>query len=116
MQESRGKFEERFFKLLVEDISTGDGALGTAAASSDIYNPATNINSADTYAPGTAVKPKMLGSGTQTRSGYVSKKKAKKAKKKIKGINFGTGKVKRVKLPGENEEDTHSEREKQSNG
>ena len=116
MQESSGKFKEIFFKLLAEDISTGGGALGTAAASSDVYNPATNINSGDTYAPGDARKSKMLGSGTQTRSGYVSKKKAKKDKKKVKGVNFATGKVKRVKLPGENEEDTHFEHEEQSNG
>ena len=39
MQESRGKFEERFFKLLAEDISTGGGALGTAAQGGTIFNP-----------------------------------------------------------------------------
>ena len=89
MQESRGKFEERFFKLLAEDISTGGGALGTAAASSDIFNPATNINSGDTYAPGDARKAKMLG-GVQTRSGSASKKKKDKKKKGVDGV-FLTG-------------------------
>ena len=89
MQESRGKFEERFFKLLAEDISTGGGALGAAAASSDIFNPATNINSGDTYAPGDARKAKMLG-GVQTRSGSASNKKKDKKKKGVDGV-FLTG-------------------------
>ncbi len=79
MQESRGKFESQFFKLLSEDlaeenISVGGGALGTAAQGGTIFNPDSQINSADTYAPGDARKPKMLG-GVQTRSGSASKKK-----------------------------------------
>ena len=91
MQESRGKFESQFFKLLSKDlaeenISVGGGALGAAAQGGTIFNPDSQINSADTYAPGDARKPKMLGSGTQTRSGYVSKKKKDKKKRGIDGV------------------------------
>jgi len=87
MQESRGKFEERFFKLLAEDMSTGSGALGAAAASSDIFNPATNINSGDTYAPEDNRVYYSTGK-VQTRKGATGKKKQKK---KVKGVNFATG-------------------------
>ena len=102
MQESRGKFESQFFKLLSEDLaeenmSVGGGALGTAAQGGTIFNPDSQINSADTYAPGDARKPKMLG-GVQTRSGSASKKKKDKKKKGIDGV-FLTGE--------EGEEDTH---------
>tara|TARA_R110000751_G_scaffold66338_5_gene135512 strand:+ start:1498 stop:1890 length:393 start_codon:yes stop_codon:yes gene_type:complete len=94
MQESRGKFESQFFKLLSEDLaeenmSVGGGALGTAAQGGTIFNPDSQINSADTYAPGDARKPKMLG-GVQTRSGSASKKKKDKKKKGIDGV-FLTG-------------------------
>ena len=99
MQESRGKFESQFFKLLSEDLaeenmSVGGGALGTAAQGGTIFNPDSQINSADTYAPGDARKPKMLG-GVQTRSGSASKKKKDKKKK---GID-------RVFLTGEEDEE-----------
>ena len=89
MPESRGKFEERFFKLLEEDISVGGGSLGTSAQGGTIFNPDGQINSGDTYAPGDARKPKMLG-GVQTRSGSTSKKKKDKKKKGIDGV-FLTG-------------------------
>tara|TARA_R110001606_G_scaffold207752_2_gene355366 strand:+ start:1486 stop:1878 length:393 start_codon:yes stop_codon:yes gene_type:complete len=94
MQESRGKFESQFFKLLSEDlaeenISVGGGALGAAAQGGAIFNPDTNITSKDTYAPKTAVKPTMLG-GVQTRSGSTSKKNKDKKKKGIGGV-FLTG-------------------------
>ena len=107
MQESRGKFEERFFKLLDEDISTGGGALGPDAQGGKIFDPDGQIDSGDTYAPGDARKPKMLGSGTQTRSGYVSKKKKDKKKRGIDGV-FLTGE--------EGEEEAHPDHKDKSNG
>ena len=112
MQESRGKFESQFFKLISEDLaeessSVGGGALGTAAQGGKIFNPDGQIDSGDTYAPGDARKPKMLGSGTQTRSGYVSKKKKDKKKRGIDGV-FLTGE--------EGEEDGHTEHEEKHNG
>jgi len=88
MQESRGKFEERFFKLLAEDISTGGGALGASAQGGTIFNPDGQINSGDTYAPGDA-RPKMLGRGTN-KKWLLSKKKKDKKKKGIDGV-FLTG-------------------------
>ena len=115
MQESRGKFESQFFKLISEDLaeessSVGGGALGTAAQGGKIFNPDGQIDSGDTYAPDTAVRPKMLGSGTQTRSGYVSKKDKKEKDKKKRGIDgvFLTGE--------EGEEDGHTEHEEKHNG
>jgi len=111
MQESSGKFESQFFKLLSEDLaeessSVGGGALGPAAQGGKIFDPDGQIDSGDTYAPGDARKPKMLG-GVQTRSGSISKKKKDKKKRGIDGL-FLTGE--------EGEEDTHSEHEEQRNG
>lgn len=95
MPESRGKFEERFFKLLTEDMSVGGGALGSGAVGK-IFNPPDNINSGDNYAPGDARRPKVLGKGkVQTRSGSASKKKKDKKKR---GID-------RVFLTGEEDEE-----------
>ena len=108
MQESRGKFESQFFKLISEDLaeesmSVGGGALGPAAQGGKSFDPDGQIDSGDTYAPGDARKPKMLGS-VQTRSGSVSKKKKDKKKRGIDGL-FLTGE--------EGEEDTHSEHEEE---
>jgi len=108
MQESSGKFESQFFKLLSEDLaeessSVGGGALGPAAQGGKIFDPDGQIDSGDTYAPGDARKPKMLG-GVQTRSGSISKKKKDKKKRGIDGL-FLTGE--------EGEEDTHSEHEEE---
>ena len=93
MQESRGKFESQFFKLISEDLaeesmSVGGGALGPAAQGGKSFNPDGQIDSGDTYAPGDARNLKMLG-GVQTRSGSASKKKKDK-KKGIDGV-FLTG-------------------------
>lgn len=106
MQESSGKFEDRFFKLLDEDISTGGGALGPGAQGGKIFDPDGQIDSGDTYAPDNAVKPKMLG-GVQTRSGSVSKKKKDKKKRGIDGI-FLTGE--------EGEEESHPASKDKNNG
>lgn len=83
MPESTGKFEAKFFELLSEDMSVGGGALGAGAAESGIFNPNSQITSADTYAPGDARRPKVLGK-TQSRRGSV---KSKKKKDKARGIN-----------------------------
>jgi len=111
MQESRGKFESQFFKLISEDLaeesmSVGGGALGPAAQGGKSFNPDGQIDSGDTYAPGDARNPKMLG-GVQTRSGSASKKKKDKKKRGIDGV-FLTGE--------EGEEEGHSEHEEQNNG
>ena len=108
MQESRGKFESQFFKLISEDLaeesmSVGGGALGPAAQGGKSFNPDGQIDSGDTIANRDGRLAKMLGSGTQTRSGYLSKKK----KRGIDGV-FLTGE--------EGEEEGHSEHEEQSNG
>ena len=94
MQESSGKFESQFFKLLSEDLaeessSVGGGALGPAAQGGKSFNPDGQIDSGDTYASKTAVKPTVLG-GVQTRSGSVSKKNKDKKKRGIDGV-FLTG-------------------------
>jgi len=81
--ESTSKFEKLFLKALQEDMTAGaGGALGTPAK--PVYSPE-SPTSGDTYAPGDARRPKVLGS-VQTRKGSVRKKKKKK-----KGINFATG-------------------------
>jgi len=81
--ESTSKFEKLFLKALQEDMTAGaGGALGTPAK--PVYSPE-SPTSGDTYAPGDARRPKVLGS-VQTRKGSVRKKKKNK-----KGINFATG-------------------------
>ena len=58
-----------------------------------VYGPNTgagNISSGDTYAPGDARVPKVLGKGkVQTRRGLTGGKRRKK--KKEKGVNFASG-------------------------
>ena len=112
MQESRGKFESQFFKLLSEDLaeesnSVGGGALGPAAQGGKIFDPDGQIDSDDTYANRDGRLVKMLG-GVQTRSGSVSKKKKDKKKRGIDGV-FLTGEE------GE-EEDTQTKHAEKSNG
>jgi len=115
MQESSGKFESQFFKLISEDLaeesmSVGGGALGPAAQGGKSFNPDGQIDSDDTIANRDGRLAKMLGSGTQTRSGYVSKKKKDKKKRGIDGI-FLTGEE-----GEEGEEDGHTEHEEKHNG
>jgi|TARA_R110002012_G_scaffold315872_1_gene530252 hypothetical protein len=100
--ESTGKFEKLFFKLLKEmNIAGADGAFGDGPSMHTLLGPnaaAQNIGSGDTYAPGDARVPKVLGKGkVQTRKGTTGGKKRKK--KKEKGVNFATGE--------ENEEGVH---------
>jgi hypothetical protein len=77
--ESRGKFERRFLKVLQEDSTVAS----TVGGSEGGYNPhAGNINSKDSYAPGSAViatPPAVI----QTRKGAIKRKnKSKKLRKK----------------------------------
>ncbi len=76
--ESSGRFEQLFFKVLKEDMTAGaGGALGSGSS----YNPPGEVNSGDTYAPGDARVPKVLGKGkVQTRKGSAGGKKKKKKK------------------------------------
>ena len=73
--ESSGRFEQLFFKVLKEDMTAGaGGALGSGSS----YNPPGEVNSGDTYAPGDARVPKVLGKGkVQTRKGSAGGKKKK---------------------------------------
>ena len=92
--ESTGRFEKIFLKMLREtNISGADGAFGDGASMHTIFGPnaaAQNIDSGDTYAPGDARVPKVLGKGkVQTRKGVAGGKKKKK--KKEKGVNYATG-------------------------
>lgn len=83
MEKSTGRFAKYFKKVLEEDMTTGDAGVGSTG---DGFAP-NNSTSSDSYAPGDARVPKVLGK-IQTR---IKKKKKKKAKK--------------VHLPSENEED-----------
>jgi hypothetical protein len=115
MQESRGKFESQFFKLISEDLaeesmSVGGGALGPAAQGGKSFNPDGQIDSDDTIANRDGRLAKPIG-GVQTRSGSISKKKKGKKKRGKDGGKDG------VFLTGEEgEEEGHSEHEEQSNG
>jgi len=64
--------------VLKEDMTAGaGGALGSGSS----YNPPGEVNSGDTYAPGDARVPKVLGKGkVQTRKGSAGGKKKKKKK------------------------------------
>jgi hypothetical protein len=89
--ESSGKFEQLFFRLLKEDMTSGaGGSFGDGPSTHAVYSPPETINSGDTYAPGDARVPKVLGKGkVQTRKGATGGKKKKK--KKQKGVNYLTG-------------------------
>ena len=92
--ESTGRFERIFLKMLKEtNISGADGAFGDGPTLHTVYGPnaaAQNIDSGDTYAPGDARVPKVLGKGkVQTRKGATGGKKKKK--KKGRGVNYATG-------------------------
>tara|TARA_R110001583_G_scaffold191984_1_gene357935 strand:- start:24 stop:353 length:330 start_codon:yes stop_codon:yes gene_type:complete len=92
--ESTGRFEKIFFKMLKEMNTAGaDGSFGDGPTLHTVYGPndaAENIGSGDTYAPGDARLPKVLGKGkVQTRKGAAGGKKKKK--KKEKGVNYATG-------------------------
>ena len=104
--ESTGRFEKLFFEALRENNTAGSGgALGSGASMGAVYGPnsgAENIGSGDTYAPGDARVPKVLGKGkVQTRKGPTGGKKKKK-KKKTDGLDG-------VFLTGEEEEEVSSE-------
>ena len=110
--ESTGKFERLFFKLLHEDITAGaGGALGTPAE--PVYSPG-SPTSGDTYAPGDARRPKVLGKGkVQTRKGATGGKKKKK-KKKTDGLDgvFLTGEEDEEGRPEEDAEKVDKDRMK----
>lgn len=111
MQESSGKFESQFFKLLSEDLaeessSVGGGALGPAAQGGKVFDPDGQIDSGDTYANRDGRLAKMLG-GVQTRSGSVSKEKKDKKKRGIDEL-FLTGK--------KGKEESHPESKDKNNG
>jgi hypothetical protein len=95
--ESTGRFERLFLKLLGEDIAAGaGGAFGDGPSTRDIYSPE-NPTSRDTYAPGDARLPKVLGKGKVQKRNLSTG--GKKKKKKKKGVNYLTGE--------ENAEDVH---------
>ena len=84
--ESTCRFERLFLRILKEDVAAGAGsAFGDGASTHAVYNPPDTINSGDTYAPGDARVPKVLGKGKgQTRKGSVKKKRKKKKKNSTK--------------------------------
>ena len=92
--ESTGRFEEYFLRSLRESMTSGAGGVfGDGPSMHDIYTPDDPI-SRDTYAPGDARVPKVLGKGkVQTRKGTVGGRKKKKKKKVDDGIDgvFLTG-------------------------
>lgn len=83
-------YSKTFIKLLKEDSFAGDaGAFGDAGQA--IYDPQTNINSNDGYAPGDArnvigLKNKKGKPPVDSRNGRVNKDKKKKNKKKGEGF------------------------------
>tara|TARA_R110000824_G_scaffold30134_1_gene99450 strand:- start:179 stop:514 length:336 start_codon:yes stop_codon:yes gene_type:complete len=94
--ESTGRFEKIFLRMLREtNISGADGSFGDGSTMHTILGPnaaAQNIDSGDTYAPGDARVPKVLGKGkVQTRKGATGGKKKKKKNKKQKGVSYATG-------------------------
>jgi hypothetical protein len=106
--ESTGKFERLFLEALRESMTSGAGtgsAFGDGPTMHTIYGPnaaAQNIDSGDTYAPGDARIPKVLGKGkVQTRKGATGGKKKKK-KKKTDGLDG-------VFLTGEENEESYDE-------
>ena len=95
--ESTGRFEKLFLEALRENnIAGADGAFGDGPTMHTMLGPnaaAQNIGSGDTYAPGDARMPKVLGKGkVQTRKGTTGGKKKKK-KKETDGLDgvFLTG-------------------------
>ena len=96
--ESSGRFEQLFFRILKEDMTSGaGGSFGDGPSTHAVYSPPDTIDSGDTYAPGDARVPKVLGKGkVQTRKGATGGKK----KKKKKDVSY---------LPGEENEEVPEE-------
>ena len=89
--ESTGRFEKYFLRSLRESMTAGAGGVfGDGPSTHDVYSPE-SPTSRDTYAPGDARLPKVLGKGkVQTRNFAASGKKKKKNKSKRKNL-FLTG-------------------------
>lgn len=77
MPKSSNKFEQLFLYYLHEDITTTN----TVGESPGGFDPDSNINSTDSYAPGDSRKPDILG-GIQRRGALNLKKKRRKKKKR----------------------------------
>lgn len=80
MPESRGKFEMKFRKLIEEDMT----AAGVVGGSVGGFNPDSNINSTDFYAPGDARRPQSIFAGVLTRKGLSKKRKRRKKRARTK--------------------------------
>lgn len=81
MEKSTGRFAKHFKKVLEEAMTAGaGGALGPNAGGNFAPNAST---SGDTYAPGDARVPKVLG---KVQSRLASPKKKKRKKKKAKKL------------------------------
>ena len=78
------KYATVFFKVLSEEMISSE-VVGTPATG-PIYSPDSNINSKDTYEPNSAIVPKSLFKGVNSRKGLVKGKRIprKKYKRKIK--------------------------------
>ena len=89
MPKSSSKFEHIFLYYLHEDMVTSNTVGGSAGG----FDPDGNINSSDSYAPGDARNPKVLG-GIQRRGDLSTetekRKKKKKKVKRLRGVNKKT--------------------------
>ena len=89
MPKSSSKFEHIFLYYLHEDMVTSNTVGGSAGG----FDPDGNINSSDSYAPGDARNPKVLG-GIQRRGDLSTetekRKKKKKKVKKMRGVKKKT--------------------------
>ena len=74
----KSTFENTFLRLINEDI-TADTSFGEF---DDIFDPDNNIYSSDSYAPGDARLPKLLGKLQKRNNEAKGDKKKKKKKKK----------------------------------
>ena len=111
--ESSGRFEQLFFRMLREEMTAGaGGAFGDGPSTHAVYSPPNTIDSGDTYAPGDARVPKVLGKGkVQTRNLTTGGKRKKKKKKKEKGVDFLTGEE-NEEIPAEDAEKIDKDRMK----
>ena len=95
MPKSSSKFEHIFLYYLHEDMVTSNTVGGSAGG----FDPDGNINSSDSYAPGDARNPKVLGgiqrrgdlsTETETETETEKRKKKKKKVKRLRGVNKKT--------------------------
>jgi hypothetical protein len=80
MPKATGKYERAFLRALNEDVNIGSALGGSPGG----FEPGSNINSSDFYAPGDSRLPASVFGGVLTRKGISKKRRRKRRRKNAK--------------------------------